>query len=103
MCNSFVFRVLLLNGLLEYCVFRQKERQKGLQRPRWRLKCFYSDLRILSIGSQAILWHPAMSFAFLEYKQDMIDSITAVLQDLCDEYVELVHRFAMNLREGSIK
>ena len=70
MCNSFVFRVLLLNGLLEYCVFRQKERQKGLQRPRWRLKCFYSDLRILSNGSQAILWHPAMSFAFLEDKQD---------------------------------
>ena len=49
---------------------RQKERQKGLQRPRWRLKCFYSDLRILSNGSQAILWHPAMSFAFLEDKQD---------------------------------
>lgn len=70
LCNSFVFRVLLLNGLLEYCVFRQKERQKGLQRPRWRLKCFYSDLRILSNGSQAILWHPAMSFAFLEDKQD---------------------------------
>ena len=38
--------MLLLNGLLEYYVFRQKERQKGLQRPRWRLKCFYSDLRI---------------------------------------------------------
>ncbi len=36
-------------------------------------------------------------------KQDMIDNITAVLQDLRDEYVELVHRFAMNLREGSIK
>lgn len=62
--------MLLLNGLLEYYVFRQKERQKGLQRPRWRLKCFYSDLRILSNGSQAILWHPAMSFAFLEDKQD---------------------------------
>lgn len=39
----------------------------------------------------------------LEYKQDMIDSITAALPDLCDEYVELVHRFEMNLREGSIK
>lgn len=36
-------------------------------------------------------------------KQDMIDNITAVLQDLRDEYVELVHRFAMNLREGRIK
>ena len=60
----------MYDGLLEYYVFRQKERQKGLQRPRWRLKCFYSDLRILSNGSQAILWHPAMSFAFLEDKQD---------------------------------
>lgn len=36
-------------------------------------------------------------------KQDMIDSITAVLSELCDEYVELVHRFTMHLREGSIK
>ena len=24
LCNSFAFRALLLNGLLEYCVFRQK-------------------------------------------------------------------------------
>ena len=45
-------------------------KRQGLQRPRWRLKYFYSDLRILSNGSQAILWHPAMSFAFLEDKQD---------------------------------